>query len=154
VWRGFHDETEAELACAGEFGGIKDIGAKTAENAARIAGLLHVVTHGPGGSIDVATMESAAAVAAWHLHEARRIVGANESSQPAADAQVLIDWLLRQPGQTVELRETLQRGPNPLRNRERRDRAIETLTAKHLVREVVAQNVTRLAVSPKAGGAA
>jgi hypothetical protein len=65
-----HDEVEAELSRTGEFSAIPDIGAKIAENAARVAAQFHAITHGPGGSIDAATMEGAAAVAIWHLNEA------------------------------------------------------------------------------------
>src|SRR5262249_24651825 len=73
IWRSLHDEVEAELSHVGEFASIPDIGAKIAESAARIAAQFHVVACGPGGSIDAATMEGAAAVAIWHLNEARRV---------------------------------------------------------------------------------
>src|SRR5262249_23925611 len=47
VWRSLHDEVEASLSRAGEFGEIPDIGAKIAENAAHIAGNFHVINQGP-----------------------------------------------------------------------------------------------------------
>ena len=58
--------------------------AKAAENAARIAGVLWVFEHGPCGQIDAETMEAGAAIASWHLHEAKRIVGCN----PGAASEV------------------------------------------------------------------
>ena len=45
-WIEFHDETERELGRAGEFHDIADLAAKTAENAARLAGLFHVFEYG------------------------------------------------------------------------------------------------------------
>jgi hypothetical protein len=112
VWRSLHDEIEGTLSRTGEFGDIPDIGAKIAENAARIAGVFHVIEQGPGGAIDAATMEGAAAVAVWHPNEARRIIGAKEKSQNVLDADLLVEWLLRQPG-PVAPRDILNRGPSP-----------------------------------------
>jgi hypothetical protein len=131
VWRTLHDEVEAELSRLGEFGSVPDIGEKIAENAARIAGDFHVVTQGPGGSIDQATMEGAAAVAIWHLNEARRIVGATKMPQDVADADLLLGWLLRRPEDTIETREILRLAPAPLRLKGRRNAAINVLLEKH-----------------------
>lgn len=49
VWRTLHDEIE--LSRTGEFGAIPDIGAKIAENAARLAAIFHVVGYGPAGPL-------------------------------------------------------------------------------------------------------
>jgi len=153
VWRRLHDEVEAELSRAGEFSAIPDIGAKIAENAARVAAIFHVVERRSGGAIDAATMEGAAAVALWHLNQARRVIGANDKPQDAADAELLLIWLLRQPGEAIEPREILNRGPNPLRNSERRDNALKVLIEKHCVAEIKTDGATRLTVNPKARGA-
>ena len=112
VWRTLHDEIEAELSRTGEFGAIPDIGARFAENAARLAAIFHVVRSGPGGAIDVATMEGAAAVAVWHLNEARRILGASKTPATGRSyAHLLLEWLLRQPQSAIEPREILRLGP-------------------------------------------
>jgi putative DNA primase/helicase len=149
MWRGLHDDIEAELHRTGEFGCIPDIGAKIAENAARIAGVFHVIEHGPGGNIDVSTMEGAAAVSVWHLNEARRVIAANERPQAAADAELLFDWLLREATGLIEPRDILNRGPSALRNRDRRDNAVKELIEKYWVFEVKDGRATRFALNPK-----
>jgi hypothetical protein len=153
VWKSLHDEVEAELSRAGEFGSIPDIGAKIAENAARIAAQFHVITQGPGGSVDAATMETAAAVAVWHLNEARRIVGASDKPTDAADAELLWMWLLRQSESRIDPRDILNRGPSPLRNKARRDAALEVLIEKHWACEVKVSGAARIVLNPKAKGA-
>ncbi len=150
VWRSLHNEIEAALSCAGEFGSIPDIGAKIAENAARIAGVFHVVERGPGGSIDVQTMQGAAAVAVWHLNEARRISATNEKPRDTVDAELLLTWLLGEPAGLIEPRDILNRGPSPLRNKDRRDNAVRVLIEKHCVLEVKEGRASRLALNPKA----
>jgi len=152
VWRSLHDEVEAELSRAGEFGNIPDIGAKIAENAARLAGQFHVITQGPGGTIDSVTLEGAASVAIWHLNEARRIVGAAKTPQDVADASLLLEWLLRRPENAIEPREILRVGPLALREKKCRDTAIKVLTEKHWARVVKIGNADRLVLNPKARG--
>jgi hypothetical protein len=149
VWRTLHDEVEAELSRFGEFATVPDIGAKIAENAARIAGVFHVIVQGPGGSINQATMEGAGAVAIWHLNEARRIVGATKK-QDVADADLLLGWLLRRPENTVEPREILRLAPVALRIKERRDATISVLLEKHWARTLKVRNADRLVLNPKA----
>jgi putative DNA primase/helicase len=153
VWRTCHDEVEAELSRVGEFASVPDIGAKVAENAARIAAQFHVIVHGPGGSIDAATMEGAATVAIWHLNEARRIVGATKVPRAVADAALLFEWLSRQPDDMIEPREVLNRGPHLLRDKTRRDAAIRVLVDKHWVCLVAVGRTERIALNPKAGAA-
>jgi putative DNA primase/helicase len=130
VWRTLHDEIEAELSRIGEFGSVSDIGAKVAENAARIAALFHVLTQGPGGDIDCETMNRAATLGIWHLNEARRVVGATTTPQDIADAALLEEWLLSRPDM-IEPRDILRLGPAPLRDKKRRDASIKVLVEKH-----------------------
>jgi hypothetical protein len=153
LWRFLHDDVEAALSRVGEFGNIPDIGAKIAENSARLAANFHIVERGPGGSIDAATMEAAATVAVWYLNEARRVIAANERPQDATDAELLLDWLLREPAGPIEPRIILNRGPNSLRNKPRRDAAIKVLIEKHWILEVKDGRTTRLALNPKARAA-
>jgi putative DNA primase/helicase len=127
VWRALHDEIEVELAPSREFGTIPDVGAKIAENAARLAGIFHLIENGPVGEIEEPTMDAATRVAVWHLAEARRTVGTTEKPQTVADAELLLEWLQRQPLGTIEPRRILNRGPAPLRDKKRRDGAIELL---------------------------
>jgi putative DNA primase/helicase len=152
TWIELHDEVERELARHGEFFDVKDVAAKTADNAARIAGVFHVLEHGAIGEIAAGTMEDAAELALWHLHEAKRIIGAIEVPEALADAKVLLEWLLAQDGDMTP-RDISYRGPNPLRDRERRDRAIEMLAeTNHVVRVKVGRKGEALILNPKLEG--
>jgi len=150
IWRSLHDEVEAQLARLGEFASVPDIGAKIAENAARIAAVFHVVTQGPVGSVDAATMQGAAAVAVWHLNEARRVVGAAKTPQDVADASLLLEWWLsHQPGDAIEPRDILRLGPPPLRDKGRRDAAIKVLEEKHWAHLLKVGKADQLVLNPK-----
>jgi putative DNA primase/helicase len=85
----FHDDAERELGRTGQFGEVADFAAKAAENAARLAAVFWALEQGPSGEINAETMEAAAAVEAWHLHEAKRIVGAAKIPQAVADAGIV-----------------------------------------------------------------
>jgi putative DNA primase/helicase len=151
IWRCLHDDVEAQLSRVGEFASVPDIGAKIAENAARIAGIFHAVTQGPIGSAHATTMEGAAAIAIWHLIEARRIVGATKTPHEVADASLLLEWTLsRQLEDAIEPRNILRFGPPPLRERARRDAAIKVLEEKSLARLVKLGKTDRLVLNPKA----
>jgi hypothetical protein len=81
TWRDFHNDVEVQLGRWGEFGNIPDIGAKIAENAARIAAVFHIVENDPLGEIGEPTMVRATRVAIWHLADAKRLIVTTEKSQ-------------------------------------------------------------------------
>jgi uncharacterized protein DUF3987 len=144
-WTKFFNDIESELKPSGEFWDIPDIGSKIAENAARISGMFHVVVHGPEGEIDGPLMQGAISVATWHLNEVRRVIGASKVPQGIDDAEVLEEWLLKQPG-PVEPRDILRGGPRRVRDKKRRDAAIKVLAKKHHVFE--SGKPTRLTINP------
>jgi putative DNA primase/helicase len=153
TWIRFHDDVERELARQGEFADVTDFAAKTADNAARIAGVFHVLEHGPDGEIKDDTMLAAIDLALWHLHDAKRIIGAIEIPTAVVDARRLLEWLLAQ-GDDVTPREISYRGPGPLRERVRRDAAIDVLTeTSHVVRAKVGRTGEILTLNPKLRGA-
>jgi len=144
----FYNDVEKELARDKEFGDVPDIGAKIPENAARIAANFHVFEHGPSGEISEREIDAAIRVASWHLSEARRIVRATPNAERIADAELLFDWLVKNAGKSIDPR-TIQRfGPVPLRNKKRRDAAIQVLVEKRLI-FLVGSNPTRIVVSPR-----
>lgn len=130
AWVAFHDAIEAELSTGGELHDVRDVASKTADNAARLAALLHTFT-GSIGPIDLEAMESAARIAAWHLHEARRFLG--ELAMPAelANPMRLEAWMLdychREGTHSVPTREIQRCGPNGLRDKAVIEAAIKEL---------------------------
>ena len=124
AWIAFHDALEGELRSGGKLYDVRDVASKTADNAARLAALFHVVEHGFEGAVGFDSFECASRIAAWHLHEARRFFGELALPIELANAVRLDTWLLeyckRQRAQSVPRRELQRLGPvrdkEPLQN--------------------------------------
>jgi len=156
-WIEFHNDAERELSLTGQFGDIADFAAKAAENAARIAGIFWVVEKGPSGEVDAETMQGAAAISSWHLHEARRVIGATKVPQAVADAVLLEAWM-QKPGASgvprtqISPREILHEGPSRLREKERRDAAAEVMFRTKRMFETKTPNGIVWTLNPKVMG--
>ena len=131
AWIQFHDAIERELADGGELRQVRDVAAKCADNAARLAAIFHVFVDGPTGAIGLAAFESAARVVAWHLHESRRFFGELALPQELADAARLDAWLIAtaQRERTALVPKNQARQFGPLRDGARLDKAIQELDA-------------------------
>ena len=123
-WRGYHDATESELRPLGEYAAVCDFAAKSAENAARIAGCIHVF-EGAQGAIPFETMQRAACLARWYLREALRVLDVLDEPQAWSDARLLDEWLAKVGD--CPTRDVLRLGPGPLRDKGRRTAAVEVL---------------------------
>lgn len=148
-WIDFHNDAERELDRLGQFGDVADFAAKAAENAARIAAILWVIENGLGGEIDAATMQAAAAIASWHLHEAKRIVGATEVPQAVADATLLVEWMQKRSRWRISPRDVLHEGPSRLRSKARRDAAAKVLIQTSHLFELATPSGTLWIINPK-----
>jgi putative DNA primase/helicase len=132
LWVAFHDNIETELCSGGELHDVRDVAAKTADNAARLAALFHILEHGTIGAIAADAFEGASRIAAWHLTEARRFFGELALPDEMADAVRLDNWLnayCRKAGVKCISRRVVQRNINPnyLRNKDRLSAAIKEL---------------------------
>lgn len=131
AWRDYHDAIERELKPLGEYETICDFAAKSAENAVRIAGCLHVFAaeiaklKDAQDTIAQDTMQRATALARWYLREALRALDVLDEPQPWSDARLLDAWLAA-AGDSPP-RDVLRLGPGPLRDKARRNAAIEVL---------------------------
>lgn len=119
-WIRFHDEVERELGARGEFRGVRDVAAKAAENAARLAALFHVLEHGASGTIASEDIRAATCIVAWHLNEARRLL-ADLDTPPSLAAAIRLDAWLRNEAQAngtdrVPTKRIYQYGPNCVRD--------------------------------------
>jgi len=165
VWIDYHDAVERELGAFGEFAMVKDIAAKSAENAARAAGVFQVFDRGIGGSLERDSMEAGIAVAAWHLQEANRIFFETGKPQELQDAELLSRWLFevapalhRKDGSPLIQAGRIPKwelgrvGPNQLRqDKERRTKALIELAADsvHHLREARDGKKSLLEINPK-----
>ena len=131
AWVEFHDAIEKELCSGGELYDVRDVASKTADNAARLAGLFQVFEHGMGGAIGLEAFESASSIAAWHLTEARRFFGELALPAEMADAVRLDTWLIeycrKQRTHLVPVQKVQQFGPGGLRRKPAMETAVREL---------------------------
>jgi len=136
-WIQYHDMVEIELSTSGDYFDIKDVAAKSADNAARLAGLFERFANSDGGSISQESFQRAAKVAAWHLEEAKRFFGEIVLPQAVLDAVRLESWLIDfKHKEELSTRYTQRHGP--FRDKKQLDPAIaelESLDRIKLVQE-------------------
>lgn len=96
AWIQYYDRIESMLGTDGDFSEIRDVASKTAEQAARIAGIFHFFQHCDQGRIDAETMESATAIAFWHLCEFQRFNATQVHDPDTLALQKLDSWLIDQ----------------------------------------------------------
>jgi hypothetical protein len=152
LWIGYLNETEREMAPDGELVTVRDVAAKSAENACRLAAIFHVWQHAPTGSIGAEDMGRGIEIARWFLYEARRILGEHRENPAAADAELLARWIKTRTDDkkaAPTLEETAQRAPYRLRNKARRDPALALLIEHHWVRQEKRDGKTTLVLNPK-----
>lgn len=119
VWREFHDHIETRLGSLGEYSDVKDIGAKIADVAARIAAALEFFLNPNVTVVSAHMMRCGIKIAKWHLHESQRFFN---SLRQDADTKLLMqmDEVLRNrcahTGKaTVSYRDFVTYGPTALR---------------------------------------
>ncbi|HAU9810803.1 TPA: DUF3987 domain-containing protein [Legionella pneumophila] len=145
LWIGFFNSIEAGLTAQGQWMEIKDFASKAAENAVRLAALFHLFS-GKTGDISVENIDQAITLMHWYLGEARRLLEPQSTQPNLEDARKLLVWLLQQRPQTTTPRDILQFGP--LRNKEQRDNALETLVEHQHIRLIKTGNKTHIALNP------
>ncbi len=89
----FSDQVEAQLGQGGELHSTKGFGAKLAEHAARIAGVLTVVDNENADAVNEETLERAVRIAVFYAGEALRLFQAGEADTQFAKADRLRRWL-------------------------------------------------------------
>ncbi|MEO0032105.1 MAG: hypothetical protein RIS94_1863 [Pseudomonadota bacterium] len=126
---GYYNETEAAQAPGGAMETIRGHASKTAEQAARIAGVLTLWRDMGADTVGRDAMACGIDLARYYLSEALRLAGAALVSEAVAKAEALRVWMLSpswgRPWLTVT--DILQRGPNRLREAPEARKAIEML---------------------------
>lgn len=130
-WTAFFNETEAQQKQGWIFADIADFASKIADNAARIAAIFSLYER--KNIIDQTSIQQAIEVSRWYLAQFKMIFGA-QFKLPAEqqDATILEQWVNRFPRAVdgfiyIDRSKIMQFGPNPLRSRERLNRALEWL---------------------------
>jgi hypothetical protein len=133
-WCTLHDDVERDMASSEQFADVRDIGSKTAENAARLAAVFHLMEHGTEkGEIDAECMNGAAKIAVWHLVEAKRLLGELDASPELSAAERLDAWLMaecrRRKATAIPTRDVLRDGPLATRSQKAMLAALDQLTS-------------------------
>ena len=146
---------ESALKFGEMFAEISDFASKFGEQAARIAGVLHIFENGPYGYIEIETMQRAIRIAVWHIWEANLIFTSSSLPQEFKDAILLLDWILARSQKSQESQESqllqksiLHEGPNQLREKKRRDEALKVLEDHQTLRLENAKRVKMIKVNP------
>jgi len=138
-WIQFFNHVEAECGPAGEFKLIRDVAAKAAENAARIATVIAAIEQTDLTKIGLPAMRCGIGLAGWYLREALRLAHASRLDPKLLRAQALLDWLRSREMHQVGFRDILQYGPSATRTKAAADDATMILLAHGWLREVNAR---------------
>ena len=151
-WIEKFNSVEATLKPNGIFYDIPDFASKFGEQAARIAGVLHIFENGPTGMIELGTMQRAIRIAIWHIWEANLIFSKRAVSPGIKDATLLLDWIrIRcQESQKLMLKQVaiLHEGPNKLREQKRRDTALHVLQSNDWIHLETINRIKMISVNP------
>jgi len=139
-WIAYFDETESRQQLGGDLHDFSDVASKTADLAARLAGIFHFWNQlGPESKVDFEAMNAACEVASWYLEETCRFLATLPGGRAESDAETLIGWILsfcnERVTNRIDLRDLQQRCPNRIRPLQRLKPAIAILTEKHQLRE-------------------
>jgi putative DNA primase/helicase len=119
IWIAFHNRIEEQMRPSGSYAEIKDVAAKSADNAARLAALFHAFGEKDDDYICGDDLKAACQIVEWHLCESRRFFSQMVLPPKLTDAKRLEEWLvdrMRTTGQDrIPTCEVQQFGPNDLR---------------------------------------
>ncbi len=133
VWE---SEIEDMLADGGQMELMRDWGAKLAGATLRLAAVLHCVEHGPNGSINPSTLDSAIAIAEYlipHAETVLEMMQAREDSE-TADARYVLRWIERHALQEFTKRDAQQHGKRRFPKADDIDPALGELVRRGYIR--------------------
>jgi hypothetical protein len=136
VWCAFYDHVERQCGPGNDLWPIRDVAAKAAEQAARIAGVLAIVQDHRANEICRDTMASAVKLADWYVNEAFRLHGAGRIDPRLRRAQQLLDWMSKLASPVIDFRDMLRLGPAALRTKAAADEALSILKDHRWIVEV------------------
>ncbi len=134
-WIAFHDWLQRCLSPDGALRPVAPFAAKAAEHAARLAGVLAVVSDTGARVIGVEHVEAGLVLCRWYLGEALRLQGVAATRADLLAAGRLLTWLQAR-GPVVATVEVYQRGPGSVRDRATATRLLDVLAEHGHVRRV------------------
>jgi hypothetical protein len=118
LWIAFADSVEPQIAPEGALSPVKGIANKLPEHAARLAGILSLVSDPDCGEIPAEQMAAGITLAQHYVAEALRLFEASRVSDDRRLAQRLLTWLLGSWNEEfISLPDIYQKGPNAIRDK-------------------------------------
>lgn len=153
-WVEAFNEIEKSLAVGGEFEDVRDFASKAADNAVRLSALFSFLENQTADApISEKNIEAGFAIVGYHLNEAQRFFSGIPVDELANDSKLLDDWLIdickASGASQILANDILQKGPNPLRNKDRRDKALRRLIDADRAREWSNDNSSFVVVNPR-----
>lgn len=137
AWIAFSDHVEMQLGDTGGLAAIRPLANKLAEHAARIAGVLTMVSDCSAAEIAAEAMEAGIELAQHHAAEALRLDMAGQVPEKQKAALRLLEWLHGPWGDVlVSLPDITRLGPNSIRSRDAAKTAVNTLVEARWLIEV------------------
>jgi hypothetical protein len=118
LWIAFADAIERQIAPEGPLYAVKGIANKLPEHAARLAGVLALVSDADTSEIPAEQMAAGITLAQHYVAEALRLFEASRVSDDLRLAERLLSWLLGSWSENyVSLPDIYQKGPNAIRDK-------------------------------------
>lgn len=141
VWLAYFNAVEAEQRFGGDMEHARDVASKSADNAARLAGIFHIVNGGDTlDPINSATMRVACELASWYLYESRRFFGELALPEDLSHAVMLDAWLIKHCQskniKSINKRHLMQYAPNRLRDSKKLEAALKILQSANRIRAI------------------
>lgn len=114
LWIEFYNAIEREQAPGGKLQHARAFASKAAEHAARIAGVVQLITDPDAADIGVEAMDCGMTLAEFYTSEHVRLTGAGAEERHYGVITGLLEWLVGR-GPLVPHRDVLQRSPRPIR---------------------------------------
>lgn len=147
MWIDYYNFNETEMRNSGDFSGFRDYASKISENAARIAGLLHIFS-GDKGSISCQAMAAAEKISMWFTEEFQMIFSKNPVVE---DENKMLEWIMNYCREKnvcrVKKNIILQYGPARFRNKTVANDLLSTLCAQRRINLEHRANATYVILS-------
>lgn len=131
LWVKAYDQIEISLGIDGGLTEIKATASKAAENIARIAGVLALIENAEAVAVELHHIEQATILGQYYLSEALRLNNGGAEDISLTNAQILLEWMLKQERDAFSLRQVCRNAPRTSGARQGR------ATAKKLLNTLV-----------------
>lgn len=133
-WELFYNCVEHHLGPNGIYSEVRPFGAKAAEHAARISGMLTLLCDSEAEEVQEQEMVHAVNLVNYYLSEAVRLTGMANENEELVKAERLLEWFVKRGERFVPITMIYQYGPNCVRDKQIAKRLLSILEGHGWVR--------------------